>query len=60
MGLEILHQAGIEVSYTYTNNGHQLDQDKVRILRQTNDQSCVYLIVGYEAKGNDLLFDDLL
>jgi len=59
MGLEILYQTGIEVNYTYTNKGYLLDQDKVRILRQTNDQNCVYLIVGHEAKGNDL-FDDLL
>ena len=58
MGLEMLHQSGIEVKYTYINNkDHQLDQDKIRILRQTNDHSCVYLIIGYEAKGNDQLFD---
>lgn len=62
MGLEILYQSGVEVNYTYTytNKGHQLVQDKVRILRQTNNHNCVYLIIGYEAKGKDLLFDDPL
>ena len=62
MGLEILCQAGIEVSYNYTyaDKGQQLDLNKVRILRQANDHKSVYLVIGYEAKGNDLLFDDPL
>lgn len=60
MGFEILYKLGVEVSYTYTNKGCQLDRDKIRILRQINDNNCVYLIVGYEAKGNHLLFDDPL
>ena len=50
----------MEVNYKYISNGHQLERDKIRILRQTNDRSCVYLIIGYETKGNDLLFDDPL
>jgi len=60
MGVEVLYQSGVEINYTYINMGHNLDQNKARILRQINDHNCVYLIIGYETKGNDLLFDDPL
>ena len=60
MGVEILRQSGMEINHIYTNKDHHLNQDKARILRQVNDHSCVYLIIGYETKSNILLFDDPL
>jgi len=56
VALEVFKEADIEVNVIHTKSGYDIDLNKARILRQNNDLDSVYLVIGYEAKGNELFF----